>query len=339
MTQHTIYRTEPMATRALAAEIRHDHRRFVGLLEEISGKTFGPFQDVMCEVKYRVGNASQDSVRIDVQLNFEDNTVGIEAKLDHELTKKQVKDQIEALGVQATIFVLMPSTDFAPEWLSEFPGVCVIGWEDTLACFRGSRLTMEDIHGEGRLLKTTVEAWFAALDVRKRLPGWNVEIRRGGSGMPSIEIQSPALGCGRTIRGQLEVAGRGMPESLDAVRFISHVGIEVPDTKDNYFDPDTTDAVPGWVEHLRVLQRDVLQGEEEQLLVSFHAPGNSKRELGQWKSVLAKRYLAEHLHLAKGYTDGWAIGPKTMAVPRDQLGQLAEITVGIFARWYEAETV
>ncbi|MCQ1999623.1 hypothetical protein [Arthrobacter zhaoxinii] len=339
MTQNTIYRTEPMATRALAAEIRHDHRRFVSFLEDVSGKSLGTFREVLCEVKYPVGAASQSTVRIDVQLNFEDNIVGIEAKLDHELTREQVRDQIKALGGDATIFVLVPSKDFLPAWLSEFPGVSIIGWEDALACFNGSRLTMEDIHGEGRLLKTTVEAWLAALEVGERLPGWSVDIRRGGSGMPSIEIQSPALACGRTIRGQLEVAGRGMPESLDAVRFISHVGIAVPENGDNYFDPDTSDVIPGWVEHLRVLQRDVLQGEEEQLLVSFHAPGNSNRKLGKWKNALAKRYLGEHLHLAKGYTDGWAIGPKTTTVPRDQLGRLAEVTVEIFARWYKAETV
>ena len=322
-----IYSTEPMATRALAAEIRHDHRRFVRFLEQISGEVFGSFQRVQCEAQGRT----------DVQLDFDVRSVGIEAKLDHELTVRQVEKQLGALGDSAVLFVLLPNLGAAPMWLDQYPGVFVIDWATTLDCFVDSRLTIDDINGD-RLLKSTVEAWLVALALEEQLPGWQVQSRRGGGGMPSIVFESPELPDGRTLRGQLEVAGRGMPTNPRDARFISHVGVAVPEDSKNYFDPASSDEVPGWIEHLRTLDREVLRSDEKRLLISRRAPGHSTRELGQWKTPLARKHLGEKAYLAKGYTDGWAIGPKTATVGRERLDELAGITVEIFARWYAAET-
>lgn len=156
--------------------------------------------------------------------------------------------------------------------------------------------------------------------------------------MPSIVIESPSLPCGRTLRGQVEVYGRRMPEVLEEVRFTRHTGVSVPEDAENYFDPEDSDVIPGWISHLRTLQTEVLEGQERRLRVSRHAPGESTRELGRWKLPLARRHLGAHTHLAKGYTDGWALGPKSTPVGRDHLAELADSTVEIFTRWFAAET-
>ena len=42
--------------------------------------------------------------------------------------------------------------------------------------------------------------------------------------------------------------------------------------------------------------------------------------------------------LAKGYTDGWALGIKSINQPLNELDGLASITVEIFKSWYDVET-
>lgn len=321
-----IFRTEPMATRALAAEIRHDPDAFVRFVQSrFGGDDFGPLEGVDCEA---VG-------RLDVQLDFARCRVGIEAKLDHEISTAQIRKQ---QAVTDHLLVLLPHRESAPAWLAaDYPDVHVIEWTETLACFTASRITMTDIEAD-RLPKTTVEAWLTRLRLDEQLPDWDVEVRRGGSGMPSIIFESPRLPCGRTLRGQLEVAGRQMPEKIDDVRFIRHTGVSVPETPENYFDPATSSTVPGWIEHLLTLQSEVLAGDEDRLLVNRSAPRMSTRELGRWKLPLAKKHLGQDEHLAKGYTDGWALGPKSSTVGRDELEDLAASTVEIFSRWFAAET-
>jgi hypothetical protein len=328
-----------MATRALAAEIRHAPDEFIALLERAGGRALPDFESVTCEVRMKVPEEEATTVRIDVQLIFQDWTVGIEAKLDHEITREQLKHQKAALGENASIFVLIPSKSSAPAWLLEEADCAVIDWNEALACFDAPRLTLDDIQGEGRLLKTTVEAWLRALAFETLVPqGWSAVVERGGSGMPAVKIESPPLPNGQTLRGQIEVAGRGMPGTLEEVHFISHIGVSVKDNDDNYFNPKHSDAVPPWIHHLRTLDSAVIQGNEQRLLVSRHAPGYSKRPRGEHKTALAQRHLGkERAFLAKGYTDGWALGVKTEKQPRDRLEHLAEVTAEIFQRWYDEE--
>lgn len=326
-----IYTTEPMATRALAAEIRHDAHRFLRLLENRSGaKSFGVLQSVACEAEEQ----------IDVKLEFEradavPYRVGIEAKFDHALTRDQIERE---LSVMDRLFVLVVNSEAVPQWLTnDYPDVPVISWKETLDCFADSRITFQDL-ASIRIVKSVVERHFNTLDLTAGLEGWGIRVERGGSGMPSIVFESPALPDGRTLRGHIQMAGRGMPETLEDVRFDSLIGISVPEDTENYFDPSQSEAVPGWIGHLLTLQSQVLAGEEDRLLVSRDAPRASKRALGRWKLPLAKKYLGEHAYLAKGYTDGWALGLRTKKVGLEQLDELAAITVEIFARWYRAET-
>lgn len=344
MPTRTIYRTEPMATRALAAEIRHDCTRFIALLQQRSGLDFGEFESVQCEVKRKVVGGSRPAVRVDIELQFHDHRVGIEAKLDHELTPMQIDDQLLALGEAATLFVLLPNVDAAPNWLSNYPHVRLLGWREALGCFEDSRLTMDDIEGEGRLLKSTVEGWLGDLRVDLLLPNWDVYVDRGQGGMPSIVFWSPLLPDGKQLGGQIEVDGQGMPRSLEEVRFSGYVGISVDDeSEQDFFDPAKSSAVPGWIYHLLLLHRAVLAGEEMRLRVETRKPSPGKKNLGVHKIALAERYLRSSddpdvslAYLAKGYVTS-ALGPKLAKVSKDGLGDLAASMVEIFERWYKEE--
>jgi hypothetical protein len=75
-----IYTQETMVTRALAAEIRHSPGPFIQLLEKRTGLTgVGELESIRCEGK----------ADVDLELTFSnlaDYSLGIEAKIDHELT-------------------------------------------------------------------------------------------------------------------------------------------------------------------------------------------------------------------------------------------------------------
>ncbi|MCI2956314.1 hypothetical protein MN032_01310 [Agromyces atrinae] len=282
---------------------------------------------------------------MDVELEFEFGRAAIEAKLDHELTLGQIEEQALALGDEAALFVLLPNRELAPPWLDACSRVFVIDWEEALACFKDSRLTMDDILGEGRLLKSTVESWLSALRVGNDLAEWEVDIRRGRSGMPSVDIRSPLLPGGKQLRSQIEVSTRRMPDDLSAVRFNSYAGISVCDIDDrDFFDPAHSDQVPEWITHLLRLHHEVLAGREAYFRVNTSPPGHSKSNLGVHKLPLANAHLyvespvyARLTYLAKGYCT-WAIGPKLDEVAKDGLASLAARTAEILRRWYEAET-
>lgn len=338
MTQTTIYRTEPMATRALGAEIRHDPERFVQLLERVSGSRFGALRDVECEAQHEVAEVERGKVRIDVQLRFDDGLVGIEAKLDHELTPKQVVNQLQALGQSATLFVLVPRKASLARWVLEHERISVIDWDEALACFDAPRLVKDDIEGEGRLLKTTVEARLHQLELEERMPGWDVRVQRGDSGMPSVVFER-VLGPGedaRWVRGQIQVAGRGMPSFLEDTQLEGFVGVSVDREDENDFpDPSKSDLVPAWIHALRVLDDQVLSRRPGGIAVSGGSAGNGRKGLGVNKLPIVKRDLPGRTHLAKGYTD-WSIGPKTELVGIADLDALVETMLLWSSGWFEA---
>lgn len=338
MTQTTIYRTEPMATRALGAEIRHDPRRFVELLERVSGKSFGAFRQVDCEVSHVVAEF-EGKIRIDVQLDFDSGVVvGIEAKLDHELTARQVEAQLLALGPDAMLFVLVPRKESLAAPVVDHERVRVIDWDETLACFDDPRLVKDDIEGEGRLLKTTVEARLHALALGSRMPGWNVRVQRGDSGMPSIVFER-ALGPdddAKWIRGQIQVAGRGMPPLLEDTQLEGFVGVSVHHESETDFpDPESSDLVPSWIHALRVLDGEVLSQDTGRIAVSGGSAGNGRKGRGVHKLPIARRDLPSRTHLAKGYTD-WSIGPKTELVGIGDLDVLVETMIAWSDGWFNA---
>lgn len=328
---HPIYTSEPLATRALAAEIRHAPEPFVALLAQrdgIAGLSGCPA--VRCE----------GLARLDIELRFthpdsgDEVSVGIEAKFDHELTREQVTKELRAVD---HLVVLVAAPEFAPDWLDGMDRVSVMTWVEALACFADSRLTMTDIESLS-VGKSTIEAAFRALNLSGRLLGWSVDVKRGGGGMPAILIQSPELPNGRKLRGQIQTVGRGLPPAGQPVLLEYGIGISVAATEEEYPDPERAHDEPGWIEPLRVLRRDILNEQLDQLLVSTHPARHGRSELGRRKIPLATTYFGKETWLVKGYTDGWALGIKSIPCPLDDLDELADVTVDIFTRWYELES-
>lgn len=329
-----IHTNEVLVTHALAAEIRHDPAAFVAFLEERAGRRFGTLLDVECEVFHKVEGRN---IRLDVQLTFDGHVVDLEGKFDHQLTRQQVADQLAMLGDAGTMFVIVAETHQAPMWLTGLP-VTVITWAEALDQFRESRLHMQDVRSV-RTMKAETSSWLARLDVPARLPAdWTVFVDRNGNGLPVVTIQSPQLSDGTELRGQIEVDGRSMPDNIDDVRFNTHVGVST--VGEDFYDPDINPEPPRWALHLRVLHDEVLAGNEQRLFVSMSIarPASKKNESGKWKMPLARLHLDGLLHLAKGYTPGWALGPKSVLVPREQLEDITSAAVEMLIRWYEAET-
>lgn len=340
-----VYTTETMANRALAAEIRHDPVAFTMLLEEtldLGDGGLGEFLSVRCE---GLGN-------IDLLLTFVDGDrstiVGLESKFDHELTAAQVDKELRALEEHGGghLVVVLPEITDAPE----FPDLRVVTWADVLSSFRDSRITQADIDAMP-LTKRRVDRLLAEVNLGRHLADirWRVCVRRNGNGNPSIEFHSPALASGRRIRGQIQVAGRGMPADTDDLRLEYSIGIEIRTAaRDDDFPDDGGATAPIWARHLATLRRTVLTNDRlAELTVSLHpAPRRSAKVRSASpnaprdnKIVVAKEHLGDERWLVKGYTDGdgWALGVKSTPYRLSELQALGATTARILNEWLAVE--
>ncbi len=323
-----IYKTEPMATRALAAEIRHDHSNFVQLLEHRAGvASFGTLKSVSCE----------GEGLIDVQLNFENSRsyrVGIEAKLDHEFSKEQLEKQLKTMDL---LFLLLPKAEAAPSWLPS--EVKVVTWAETLECFTDSRLTLADIHS-APLQKSTLAIHLERLREDILTPklgaGWNIDVRRL-NGKPACWFESPLLPDGRRLQGDLQIHGWGMPTDISVASFKYFIAVSVTEEGD-FPDPGHSEEIPGWIKHLRVLQSEVLEGKMDRFLVSRSNPKSGRSTKGKNKIRLAKEHLGDHLYLTQGYVP-WVLGIRSIEMSFESLDELADVAAEIITRWYAAETI
>lgn len=340
-----VYTTETMANRALAAEIRHDSVAFTALLDEtldLGHGGLGEFVSVRCE---GLGD-------IDLLLTFAIGDrltiVGLESKFDHELTAEQVDKELRALEEHGGghLVVVLPEVTDAPE----FPDLHVLAWADVLGSFRDSRLTQSDIEAMP-LTKRRVERRLTDVDLGRYLahPKWQVYVRRNGNGNPSIEFHSPELASGRQIRGQIQVAGRGMPADPRDLRLEYSIGIEIRTAAEHEDFPDDGGATaPVWAKHLATLRKTVLTDDRlAELTVSSHpAPRRSANARAQSpnaprdnKVEIAKRHLSDERWLVKGYTDGdgWALGVKSTPHRLDEVEALCATTARILNEWLAVE--
>lgn len=314
-----LYKTEPMVTRALAAEVRHDAVGLTALLERKLGLgkgELGTVTDVSCEAVER----------LDVQVTFDTGTtVGLEGKVDHEITDDQLNR--EAGAVDHLVLIVLDSTD-ADQHTDQVGAV--LTWKETLDTFQGPRITLHDVENIPAT-KVRAERLLRALDFT--LPdGWRVETSRGGRGMPSITVWSPQLSDGREIRGQIQVSGAAMPEDLDDVTWEFHVGISTkPDT--DFPSPKDTKTEPSWITHLKKLDDEILNGHMDNYGIRRNQAGHSKSTPN--KLPLVKKYLEDRQWLGTGYCD-WALGPKSEIVSNDELDDLAARAQKLFQNWYEA---
>ena len=344
----TVYTTEPMATRALGAELRHHSPAFVALVEDrlgLSSGALGSVVDVACESKARIdvlltmtGTPGLPGSRGDLDggeltgAGRHGVLVGIEAKFDHALTHEQLEAE-QQVAPYLVILVVDPAD--AADHLG--PGRAVITWAEALACFPGSRLTPADIAAIPATKMRTERLMRAEAAKMTRLgEGWTVEVLRGGSGMPSITVRSPALPDGRELRGQIQVRGRRMPGRMEDLTFEYHVGIGVEYDETDFPDPETATEPPGWIGHLKVLE-SVIGGLDGQatLWIGGRRAMNGGGDLGARKLPLVEKFLDDKAWLAKGYAD-WALGIRSVPASVEQLGDLCLVAEWIFLSWYEA---
>lgn len=322
-----IYTTEPMITRALGAEIRNEAGRFKRLLQShLKGdpRDHGEVSLLTCE----------GPERLDLYIEFSQGSivtrVGIEAKLDHAISPDQLDRQRRQVDY---LFLLVLEDVDADDHRAAVDGV--LTWADSLACFERSRITLEDVKSLPAS-KVQIERMLRSTDPVSKFPSdWYVAIARGGSGMPSIVIESPSTREGRGLRGQVQVCGRGMPRTLDDARVEFHIGTAVDDTIRYYPAPDPHAAAPSWIHDLDLLERAVLRDRVDEYRISRRAGGRANGPLGPNRKAIVQKHLSGRTWLAKGYRD-WALGPKSEPQTLDQLPWLVATAAEIFTRWFDA---
>ncbi|GAA3969722.1 hypothetical protein GCM10022231_33750 [Gordonia caeni] len=231
----------------------------------------------------------ESAADIDVLLRLAGGrTVGIEAKLDHQLTAIQVKKEKAAVD---DLFLLVLEAVDAEDYCDQVSGV--LTWSEVIFCFSESRLRLSDIDSLPPQ-KVAVERVFRSLSpvIREQLGGgWEVLVGRGGSGMPAITIWSPQMEDARHLRGQIQVSGRGMPASEADLRFEYHVGIETKDSLVDFPDAADVDVAPAWVDHLATLRDRVIGDDLERYRIREGRCRNGQRGVGKNKLGLVAKWL------------------------------------------------
>ena len=132
-----IYTSEPMVNRALAAEIRHQSKRFTALVEKKLGMapgSLGSLASVQCEA----------GAELDLLLSYASPggsvTIGLESKLDHQATREQLKKQRKVVD---HLVLLCPDPAAAEPFGDLLDSV--LTWDEVLPTFKDSRLTTTDI--------------------------------------------------------------------------------------------------------------------------------------------------------------------------------------------------
>lgn len=334
MTSSLIFTTEPLATRALAAEIRQDPHRFVALVAELGGPVVvGSVVDVAAE---------KSAEKIDVAVTFADPPfiLGVEAKFDHELTEDQVRRE---LSVADHLVVLLLDRSHAPLWLAGEPRVTVMTWEEALDRFTNSRLTLDEVRA-ARSGKATVEARLRGLVAvaNSRLgDGWTFDDHRGGAGMPAINFYSPMIG-NHQLRAVLQVGGRAMPEPGQPILMRFSVGIGVHADEVSY-PPDATHK-PYWVASVLRLRDNVLRGRPDRFRLSTRRPSSGRvndktvngRAHGRKLAIVDRWFDEGDRWLTTGYIN-WIVGPASASVPLTDVEPLLDALLDILEGWYRVE--
>ncbi|TDT31346.1 hypothetical protein [Naumannella halotolerans] len=306
-----IFTTEPMAVRALAAEIRFAPAPMTKLIEGLLGRQLGELHGITLEDR---GRASTDVV-----LSYMDARVGIEAKLDHEITETQILREMEHFD--ALILLVDEAIDAKPvEGL-----IPVLTWSSVLDLFENSRLLASDIKAVNDSNRQ-VRRRFAPLNLPSVPSGWSIDRMGTNGGRPSILVQSPVMDGGRHIIGQLE----GSRNPLDhRCQFTMGVVVGPNDLTGD------RDAPEDWLDILEVLG-PFWEGSAKSAGVAFDQSAaplradlirvRSKIEAADARGV-PRRWV-------KGYTDSY-IGLKSIKVGMDEAQELLDGAVGLMTRGFD----
>ena len=314
-----LYTSEPQLTRALAAEFRHDPQATERYFSSLLGVELGELTDVGCEKDQRV----------DILLEFEHKTIAIEAKIDHEISEDQLERESE---VADYLMLLVLDVDDAADYQDMVDRV--LTWDKTLSEFPEPRILLSDIESL-RTVKVQVERVLRKTLKSMTIPGgWDLDVRRGARGMPSITIMSPELPNGDWLCGQIQVIGQKMPSSFNDVCLEYHAGTYVEET-DEYYPPLDSNDVPSWVTNARLLYESVLEGDPSTFDLKTNKPGTSQRPLGQLRKDLTMKYLADAPWLAQGYIN-WSLGVRANPKPISEIDDLADAAMRLFTAWFDA---
>ena len=314
-----LYTSEPQLTRALAAEFRHDPQATERYFSSLLGVELGELTDVGCEKDQRV----------DILLEFEHKTIAIEAKIDHEISEDQLERESE---VADYLMLLVLDVDDAADYQDMVDRV--LTWDKTLSEFPEPRILLSDIESL-RTVKVQVERVLRKTLKSMTIPGgWDLDVRRGARGMPSITIMSPELPNGDWLCGQIQVIGQKMPSSFNDVCLEYHAGTYVEET-DEYYPPLDSNDVPSWVTNARLLYESVLEGAPSTFDLKTNKPGTSQRPLGQLRKDLTMKYLADAPWLAQGYIN-WSLGVRANPKPISEIADLADAAMRLFTTWFDA---
>lgn len=92
------------------------------------------------------------------------------------------------------------------------------------------------------LVSGKLESLDLRLRLRLRLPhDWDVVVRRGASGMPSVVVDSPALADGRQLVGHIQAEAGGGAHPPELGYFL---GISVPADDENFPEPSEAQTAP-----------------------------------------------------------------------------------------------
>ncbi|MGP9488440.1 hypothetical protein [Glutamicibacter sp. AOP33-2CA-4] len=310
-----IFTTEPMAMRALAAELRFAPTVTQQVFESVFQIRIGSLNRISCEVSKREN--------LDIVIEFERATIGIEGKIGHEVTLGQLEREWNHVD---HLMVLVKEPEDVMIQDSSVP-YQVISWDQLLEHYPTSRITAADINSvndRSRIARRVLNA----LDVAEILPTtWTYNVRPGGSGYPGIEAYSPILDSGRQMIVQIE-ADRQNPSGS----YLGNVGISV---KPSDFSLDEPEAEPLWISLIKQMAPNLeatLAGTPAQISCGAGrgAKGFSKRKI-----ELAKRFHLD-LHRATGYTDSY-IGVRTLKVGPDKLPELVKALLPAAVKIFEDE--
>lgn len=305
-----IFTTEPLVMRAFAAELRYDRKAAGRLVAEALGEDLGPALSVRCE--------ASELRNLDIVIEFGGAVVvGIEGKIGHRATEKQIAE--ERAAVDGRLILLVKDRDDVD--LPAVPGeppLSVITWRDALAHFAQSRITLDDIEAVDDR-KRVARRRLRSIDT-SALIGWQVEGQDGERGWPSITAFGPDLPDGKTLIMQVELVGR-----TDGEAYAATVGISVAADEFGPFDPSAADEeCPAWIDYAGRIGQFLdgnLHGTTAE--ISPYPAATGRSGLGRSKIDQANHYGLD-LRFAKGYAGDY-LGVRTRRVDSTELTSFAEV--------------
>lgn len=174
-----IFTTEPLATRAVAAELRHDPDITRALFEEVLSTDLPRLTHVNAE--------SSQHENLDIVLFFDQIVIGIEGKIGHFVSEEQISREISTTD---HLVMLVKEEDDVPSEFQERVSA-VITWERLISEFPDSRITIDDINSVNDNTRIARRI-LSALSVNTLPASWDSS-QSTENGFPALKFRSSNL--------------------------------------------------------------------------------------------------------------------------------------------------